>query len=41
MIPLGKREVAGYLNNKFLGELGFFSVKVALYLEDFYMIEEV
>ena len=29
------REVAGYFNNKSLGELGFFSMKVALYLEDF------
>jgi len=35
LIPLGKKEVAGYFNNKFLGELGFFSMKVALYLEDF------
>ena len=36
-----EREVAGYFNNKFLGELGFFSMKVALYLEDFFlMIEE-
>ena len=36
-----EREVAGYFNNKFLGELGFyFSMKVALYLEDFFIFED-
>ena len=37
LIPLGKREVAGYFNNKFLGELGFFFYEGCI----IFMIEEV